>query len=148
MEFLIIGCGSIGKRHIRNLISIGVDKMKINAVDTRDDRLNEVNISDADNNFIKDIEKDYESINIVDEAKKFEYYWSGKRKLKTNQKGSWKLGWKNWLDKTKRQKEYYERTKQRTSKNSATNNYFRSKEYLQEVRRKQEARKSRKPISD
>ena len=47
------------------------------------DRLNEVNISDADNNFIKDIEKDYESINIVDEAKKFEYYWSGKRKLKT-----------------------------------------------------------------
>tara|TARA_B100001996_G_C18565217_1_gene556227 strand:- start:543 stop:941 length:399 start_codon:yes stop_codon:yes gene_type:complete len=112
------------------------------------DRLNEVNISDADNNFIKDIEKDYESINIVDEAKKFEYYWSGKRKLKTNQKGSWKLGWKNWLDKTKRQKEYYERTKQGTPKNSATDNYFRSKEYLQEVRRKQEARKSRRSDLD
>ena len=24
MKFLILGCGSIGKRHIRNLLSIGV----------------------------------------------------------------------------------------------------------------------------
>jgi len=111
-------------------------------------RLNEVNISEADNNFIKDIEKDYESIDIVDEAKKFEYYWSGRKKLKTNQKGSWKLGFKNWLSKTKRDKENYERTKQRATKNSTTNNYFRSKEYLQEVRRKQESRRSRKPELD
>ena len=112
------------------------------------DRLNEVNISEADNNFIKDIEKDYESIDIVDEAKKFEYYWSGRKKLKTNQKGSWKLGFKNWLSKTKRDKENYERTKQRATKNSTTNNYFRSKEYLQEVRRKQESRRSRKSELD
>ena len=37
---LVIGCGSIGKRHIRNLISIGVKN--IFAVDLREDRLAEV----------------------------------------------------------------------------------------------------------
>ena len=42
MKFLIIGCGSIGKRHIRNLLSIGINSNYINAVDTRDDRLGEV----------------------------------------------------------------------------------------------------------
>ncbi len=42
MKFLLIGCGSVGKRHLRNLIKIGVDKNNIAAVDPRDDRLNEV----------------------------------------------------------------------------------------------------------
>lgn len=42
MKFLIIGCGSIGKRHIRNLIKIGIHKENIYAVDTRIDRQNEV----------------------------------------------------------------------------------------------------------
>ena len=42
MKFLLIGCGSVGKRHLRNLIKIGIDKKNIAAVDPRDDRLNEV----------------------------------------------------------------------------------------------------------
>ena len=37
---LVIGCGSIGKRHINNLISIGINK--IYAVDLREDRLDEI----------------------------------------------------------------------------------------------------------
>ena len=79
------------------------------------DRLDEVNSEDADANFIKDIDEDFNEILVVDEAKKFVYYWSGKRKLKTNRKGSWKLGWKNWLNKALRQKKYYERSKERFS---------------------------------
>ena len=42
-------------------------------------RLDEVDISQADSNFLNDIESDYEkikTINLVDEAKKFVYYWS------------------------------------------------------------------------
>ena len=42
MNFLIIGCGSIGKRHLKNLIKIGINKENIFAVDTRNDRLDEV----------------------------------------------------------------------------------------------------------
>ena len=37
---LVIGCGSIGKRHIKNLISIGIKN--IYAVDLREDRLAEI----------------------------------------------------------------------------------------------------------
>jgi predicted dehydrogenase len=40
LRFLVIGCGSIGKRHIRNLISLG--EGSILAVDVRDDRRAEV----------------------------------------------------------------------------------------------------------
>lgn len=42
MKYLVIGAGSIGKRHIRNLITLGVDKANIAAVDTREDRRAEV----------------------------------------------------------------------------------------------------------
>ncbi len=42
MKFICIGAGSIGKRHIRNLISIGVSPSEITAVDPREDRLQEV----------------------------------------------------------------------------------------------------------
>lgn len=42
MKFLIVGCGSAGKRHLRNLIQIGIDKKNIGAVDPREDRLTEV----------------------------------------------------------------------------------------------------------
>ena len=44
MKFLIIGSGSIGKRHARNLISIGISKNDIHAVDTREDRRNEIKL--------------------------------------------------------------------------------------------------------
>lgn len=110
-------------------------------------RISKVDISEADTDFIKDIEKDYESLNIVDEAKKFVYYWDQRYKLE-RKKGRWKLRWKNWLEKTKRQKENYERSKRGASKNPETNNYFRSKEYLQEVRRKLEEQKSRRSRLD
>ena len=63
------------------------------------DRLEEVKKEDADNYFISDIENDFGELSLNDEAKKFSLYWSGKRKLKTNRKGSWKLGWRNWLNK-------------------------------------------------
>ena len=42
MRYLCIGCGSIGKRHMRNLISIGVNPEQIAAMDPREDRLKEV----------------------------------------------------------------------------------------------------------
>ena len=108
------------------------------------DRLDEVNSEDADANFIKDIDEDFNEILVVDEAKKFVYYWSGKRKLKTNRKGSWKLGWKNWLNKALRQKKYYERSKEKPRENSKSSEYKRSEEYLEEVRRKRAYRDRRK----
>ena len=108
------------------------------------DRLDEVNSEDADANFIKDIDEDFSEILIVDEAKKFVYYWSGKRKLKTNRKGSWKLGWKNWLNKALRQKKYYERSKERPTENTKTSEYQRSKEYLKEVSQKRAERHRRR----
>lgn len=40
MKVLVVGCGSIGKRHLRNLQEIGVEK--VGAVDTREDRREEV----------------------------------------------------------------------------------------------------------
>ena len=42
MSILVIGSGSIGKRHIKNLIGIGYNKDDISAVDTREDRISEV----------------------------------------------------------------------------------------------------------
>ena len=108
------------------------------------DRLDEVNSEDADANFIKDIDEDFNEILVVDEAKKFVYYWSGKRKLKTNRKGSWKLGWKNWLNKALRQKKYYERSKERPTENTKSSEYQRSKEYLKEVSRKRAERHRRR----
>ena len=108
------------------------------------DRLDEVNSEDADANFIKDIDEDFNEILVVDEAKKFVYYWSGKRKLKTNRKGSWKLGWKTWLNKALRQKKYYERSKERPTENTKTSEYQRSKEYLKEVSRKRAERHRRR----
>ena len=108
------------------------------------DRLDDVNLEDADANFIKDIDEDFNEILVVDEAKKFVYYWSGKRKLKTNRKGSWKLGWKNWLNKALRQKKYYERSKERPTENTKSSEYQRSKEYLKEVSRKRAERHRRR----
>lgn len=40
MRFLVIGCGSIGKRHLRNLQSLGISNLI--AVDTQDNRRSEV----------------------------------------------------------------------------------------------------------
>jgi len=40
-KFLVIGCGSIGKRHIKNLLYLGIKN--IIAFDTRNDRLREMN---------------------------------------------------------------------------------------------------------
>ena len=42
MKYLCIGSGSIGKRHIRNLMSIGVKAEDISAMDPREDRRNEI----------------------------------------------------------------------------------------------------------
>lgn len=42
MRYLCIGSGSIGKRHMRNLLAIGANPEDISAVDTREDRRQEV----------------------------------------------------------------------------------------------------------
>ncbi len=42
MKFLVIGGGSIGKRHIRNLLAIGTKSSDITAVETREDRKKEI----------------------------------------------------------------------------------------------------------
>ena len=41
MKALVIGAGSIGKRHIRNLLELGIKSDHISVVDTREDRLSE-----------------------------------------------------------------------------------------------------------
>ena len=90
------------------------------------DRLEEVKKEDADNYFISDIENDFGELSLNDEAKKFSLYWSGKRKLKTNRKGSWKLGWRNWLNKAIKQKENYGRFKEKSKENTRPSEYQRS----------------------
>ena len=107
------------------------------------DRLKEVNKIDADNYFISDIENDYKELSLEDEAKKFSLYWSGKRKLKTNRKGSWKLGWRNWLNKALKQEENYGRFKEKSKKNTKSAEYP-SAEELEEERRKRAYRKKRR----
>ena len=42
MKFLCIGAGSIGKRHLRNLLAIGIDPADLTATDPRADRRDEV----------------------------------------------------------------------------------------------------------
>jgi len=42
MKFLVIGSGSIGKRHMRNLLALGTAASNITAVDTRENRRDEV----------------------------------------------------------------------------------------------------------
>ena len=42
MKFLIIGLGSIGKRHIRNLINLKINPKNITGYDPRNDRIEEV----------------------------------------------------------------------------------------------------------
>ena len=107
------------------------------------DRLEEVNKIDADNYFISDIENDYKELSLEDEAKKFSLYWSGKRKLKTNRKGSWKLGWRNWLQKALKQEENYGRFKEKSKENTKSAEYP-STEELEEERRKRAYRNKRR----
>jgi len=107
------------------------------------DRLEEVNKIDADNYFISDIENDYKELSLNDEAKKFSLYWSGKRKLKTNRKGSWKLGWRNWLQKALKQEENYGRFKEKSKENTKSAEYP-STEELEEERRKRAYRNKRR----
>ena len=42
ITLFIVGAGSIGKRHIRNSIALGIKPENIISLDTRDDRLDEV----------------------------------------------------------------------------------------------------------
>ena len=42
MRFAIIGCGSIGKRHIKNAINLGISVNNIVVMDPREDRIEEV----------------------------------------------------------------------------------------------------------
>ena len=46
------------------------------------DRLSEVNLDDLDDNYIKDIEEEFDELNLISEAKSFVLYWSETRKLK------------------------------------------------------------------
>ena len=68
MKYLVLGCGSIGKRHMRNLISIGINTENIFAVDPRDDRLKEVNalgVTNISNDYNNVINKEEIDIAVV-----------------------------------------------------------------------------------
>ena len=42
-NFVITGGGSIGKRHIRNLLSLNINKENIYVLEPREDRVSEIN---------------------------------------------------------------------------------------------------------
>lgn len=67
MKYLVLGAGSIGKRHMRNLVSIGTQCEDISVVETREDRRKEI----LD---ILKIEKVYKSL---DEALDADQYDAG-----------------------------------------------------------------------
>ena len=62
-NYVITGGGSIGKRHIKNLISLNIDKKNIYVLEPREDRVNEIkslgisnclnNINEFDNISVK-----------------------------------------------------------------------------------------------
>lgn len=65
MKLLVVGCGSVGKRHVGNFKSIGVED--ITAVDTRPDRLKEVQEKygiKGLSNFDKSMEEKYDAVVI------------------------------------------------------------------------------------
>ncbi len=51
MNILVVGAGSIGKRHLKNLLHIGIDTSNLIVVETRDDRRAEVQSLGLDNIF-------------------------------------------------------------------------------------------------
>ncbi len=56
MKFLIVGLGSIGKRHIRNLLSLKIKRENIFGFDPRNDRINEAKKIGL-SNFVKDLKE-------------------------------------------------------------------------------------------
>ena len=64
VKLLVVGAGSIGKRHIRNALHIGIPKENILAMDTREDRLEEVKklgIKLTFDDFDKAIKQDFDA---------------------------------------------------------------------------------------
>ena len=51
MKILVIGCGSIGKRHIKNLLKMNFKLKNIHVVETRKDRIKEINKLGIKNTF-------------------------------------------------------------------------------------------------
>ena len=93
------------------------------------DRLSEVNLDDLDDNYIKDIEEEFDELNLISEAKSFVLYWSETRKLKR-----WKFAFRNWLIKSKKFKEEKYGKSRGNSKQFKSSDYFRSKEYNQKFK--------------
>ena len=63
LKILVVGCGSIGKRHIRNAVFLGIDPLNIVALDTRDDRIEEVinlGVKNVKKNFNKALKEDFD----------------------------------------------------------------------------------------
>ena len=61
-NFVITGGGSIGKRHLKNLISLNIDKENIFVLEPREDRVSEIK-SLGINNCLKDI-REFDDISI------------------------------------------------------------------------------------
>ena len=63
MKILIVGLGSIGKRHVRTMLKHGINKSCIVGFDVRKDRIEEVNrnfgIQTTNTNFSKIKEKEF-----------------------------------------------------------------------------------------
>ena len=64
VKLLVVGAGSIGKRHIRNAITMGVNPNNIISIDKRVDRIKEVKklgIKKTYNNFDKALKEDFDA---------------------------------------------------------------------------------------
>jgi len=56
MKFLVVGLGSIGKRHIKNLLKLKIKKQDIFGFDPREDRIKEARDIGI-LNFVKNLDK-------------------------------------------------------------------------------------------
>ncbi len=61
MKFVIIGLGSIGKRHIKNLLNFGIKPHNITGIDPRQDRINETKK-------LFNIDSTYRNLNKLDKS--------------------------------------------------------------------------------
>ena len=93
------------------------------------DRLTEVNLDNLDENYIKDIEDEFNELDLISEAKSFVLYWSETRKLKR-----WKFAFRNWLIKSKKFKEEKYGKSRGNFKQFKSSEYYRSEEYNQKFK--------------
>ena len=98
-------------------------------------RLNEVSIDNLDQNYIRDIEQEFNELDLISEAKSFVLYWSETRKLKR-----WKFAFRNWLIKSKSFHEVKHGKRRGNTKQLASSEYFRSEKYKEKFKKNPRAK--------